>query len=156
MPLAPPAAPLAAHPAAPARPQPVPSPDPSPDPRRARARRGEFFAACYLRLRGYRIIARNLRTPFAEVDLLVRRGRALVLVEVKTLYRPAHSELLVRLSQQRRLARAAAHLAAERGAREVRIDLIVVTVRPGLRPPGIRHLPGAWGGEVIEGPPRGG
>ncbi len=44
---------------------------------------GEARAANYLRLRGYRILERNWRVPVGEIDLIVRRGRALVFVEVK-------------------------------------------------------------------------
>src|SRR5512142_2657709 len=47
-------------------------------------RRGERRAAWFYRLRGYRIVARNERTCDAEVDLVVRRGRTVAIVEVKT------------------------------------------------------------------------
>jgi putative endonuclease len=46
--------------------------------------RGERRAAWFYLLRGYRIVARNLRLAGGEIDLLVRRGRTLVVVEVKT------------------------------------------------------------------------
>lgn len=45
---------------------------------------GEEAAALHLERRGYRILARNYRTGFAEVDLIARRGTTLVFVEVKT------------------------------------------------------------------------
>jgi putative endonuclease len=47
-------------------------------------RRGERRAAWFYRLRGYRIVARNLRLATGEIDLVVRRGRMLVVAEVKT------------------------------------------------------------------------
>ena len=46
-------------------------------------RRSEWLGACYLRLKGYRVLVRNLRLPGGELDLVVRRGRLLVFVEVK-------------------------------------------------------------------------
>ena len=56
--------------------------------RRAQAeRRGrimEKFAALFFLAKGYAIIARRARTPRGEIDLIVRRGNVLVLVEVKT------------------------------------------------------------------------
>jgi putative endonuclease len=47
-------------------------------------RRGERRAAWFYRLRGYSVVARNLRFARGEIDLIVRRGRTLVFVEVKT------------------------------------------------------------------------
>ena len=47
-------------------------------------RRGERRAARVLRRHGYRILARNLRTPTGEVDILAEEGGQTVLVEVKS------------------------------------------------------------------------
>lgn len=57
--------------------------------RRAMAQglRAETLAAFYLRLKGYRILARNLRVAGGEVNMVARRGNVLVFVEVK--YRPS-------------------------------------------------------------------
>ncbi|HEY2828982.1 MAG TPA: YraN family protein [Thermoanaerobaculia bacterium] len=53
------------------------------DPREL-GRRGERRAAWFYRFRGYRIVDRNARSKGGEVDLVVRRGRTLVICEVKT------------------------------------------------------------------------
>ncbi|MDT8442584.1 MAG: YraN family protein [Desulfuromonadales bacterium] len=47
-------------------------------------RRGEEAAAAHLVSLGMKIMARNVRTPVGEVDLVARSGRLLVFVEVKT------------------------------------------------------------------------
>ena len=47
-------------------------------------RRGEQRAAWFYRLRGFAIVARNVRILGGEIDLIVRRGRLLAFVEVKT------------------------------------------------------------------------
>ncbi|HEX9163059.1 MAG TPA: YraN family protein [Thermoanaerobaculia bacterium] len=47
-------------------------------------RAGERRAAWFYRLRGYRIVERNLRLRSGEIDLVVRRGRTVVIAEVKT------------------------------------------------------------------------
>ena len=47
-------------------------------------RLGERRAAWFYLLRGYAIVARNVRLPAGEIDLVVRRGRTLVIAEVKT------------------------------------------------------------------------
>jgi len=55
--------------------------------RRRRADRAgrlaETLCALSLRLRGYRILDRRFRTPVGELDIVARRGRVLVFVEVK-------------------------------------------------------------------------
>ncbi len=108
-----------------------------------RGRQGEALAALLLRLKLYRILARRLRTPFGEIDLVVQNPSGVVcFVEVKA--RPdalkASDAILPR--QQARIARAAAHYLASRpalAAKGARFD--VVSVLPGRMP---RHLRDAW------------
>ena len=45
---------------------------------------GEEQAARYLRRKGYRIVERNFRCRQGEIDLIARKGKYLVFVEVKT------------------------------------------------------------------------
>jgi putative endonuclease len=45
--------------------------------------RGERRALRHYRLRGYRLLAANARTGRYELDLILRRGRRIVVVEVK-------------------------------------------------------------------------
>ncbi|THJ21642.1 MAG: YraN family protein [Nitrospira sp. CG24E] len=44
---------------------------------------GESAAEQYLRRKGYRILARNLRSSVGELDLVAEEGQVLVFVEVK-------------------------------------------------------------------------
>jgi len=46
--------------------------------------RGEAIAAEYLQKKGYKIIERNFRTRFGEIDIVCWDGKILVFVEVKT------------------------------------------------------------------------
>ncbi len=48
-----------------------------------RGRGAETLACWYLRLKGWRILARRARVPGGEVDIVARRGRTLAFVEVK-------------------------------------------------------------------------
>ncbi|MEL7453164.1 MAG: YraN family protein, partial [Pseudomonadota bacterium] len=48
-----------------------------------RGRRGETLAALALQLKGYAILARRVRTPSGEIDLIARRGNLVAFVEVK-------------------------------------------------------------------------
>jgi len=105
-------------------------------------RRGETLAAWYLRLKGYRILERDLRTPVGEIDLVIGRGAIIAFVEVKT--RPTIEEALAALAprQQARIRRAAewylaAHPAAQ--ARALRFDALAVA--PWRIP---RHIIDAW------------
>lgn len=105
--------------------------------------RGETLAAWFLRLKGYRILARRQRTPRGEIDLVAKRGRMIVFVEVKTRKTPAELDLAI---DERRLARgaAAAEILAPRYARngeDIRIDVILTA--PGHWP---RHIENAWMG----------
>ncbi len=43
----------------------------------------ETLALWWLRLKGYRLLARRYRAPGGEIDLIVKRGHAIVAVEVK-------------------------------------------------------------------------
>ena len=47
-------------------------------------RLGEWRARWLYRLRGYRVVERNVRVAGGEIDLVLRRGRTLVIAEVKT------------------------------------------------------------------------
>ena len=106
-------------------------------------RRAEQLAAWWLRLRGWRILARRLRTTAGEVDLVARRGRTLAFVEVKARATAAGAELALDDYRLRRVA-AAAEMLAPRFAREhdiVRIDAMFIV--PGHMP---RHLCDVWRG----------
>jgi putative endonuclease len=45
--------------------------------------RGEAVACRYLAERGWTVLARNFRTPRAEIDIVARRGDLLAFLEVK-------------------------------------------------------------------------
>lgn len=45
---------------------------------------GEEQAENYLLAKGYELVEKNVRTPYGEIDLVVRKGERLYFVEVKT------------------------------------------------------------------------
>lgn len=53
------------------------------DSRRSLCSLGEDLAASHLRAKGMRIISRNWRTRFGELDIVAMQGETLVFVEVK-------------------------------------------------------------------------
>ena len=46
--------------------------------------KGEDYACQYLLQKGYRILKRNFRCRFGEIDIMARDGESLVFIEVKT------------------------------------------------------------------------
>ena len=105
--------------------------------REARGRRGEWLAAWYLRLSGWRILARRVKTPRGEIDLIARRGGVVAFVEVK--WRASAAELDTAIDHYRlRRVAAAAEAVAHRYARAgdlQRIDVLLLA--PGRWP---RHM----------------
>lgn len=96
--------------------------------------RGERRAALHYRLRGYRILGANVRVGGGELDLIVRRGRRLVFVEVKQRARDGFGGPLGAIGpeKRRRVRRAAdAWLAAhpELEGLEVRLEAVAITGR---------------------------
>ncbi len=70
-------------------------------------RRGETLAAWYLRLKGYRIVATRLKTPVGEIDLIARRGRTTIFIEVKARQSAASEAEALEAVNTRRIVRAA-------------------------------------------------
>ena len=109
----------------------------------AAGRRGERIAGWWLRLKGWSILDRRVRTPAGEVDIVARRGKLIAFVEVKS--RATGPELDFAIDQ-RRLARvaAAAEVLMPRYAGpddDIRVDVILLA--PGQMP---RHIENAWVG----------
>jgi putative endonuclease len=107
----------------------------------AAGRRGERIAGWWLRLKGWRILDRRVRTPAGEVDLVAKRGALIAFVEVKT--RRTSGELDLAIDQRRlaRVAAAAEYLMARyaTAGEDIRVDVLLVA--PGQVP---RHLENAW------------
>ena len=93
-----------------------------------RGRRAETLAVWWLRLRGYRILARRVRTPVGEIDLIVRRGRTLVFVEVKARPDTASAMGAITEAGKRRISRASNLLLARYGrdCEVARIDAVLI------------------------------
>ncbi len=94
--------------------------------------RGEDLAADWYRRHGYRVVDRNWRCAIGEIDLVLRRGRLLVVAEVKARKSGAFGgpALAVTPLKQQRLRRlAAAWLAEHRVGRrvDVRFDVVAIT-----------------------------
>lgn len=60
----------------------------SDDPRRRLGYAGEQLAADHLARRGFRILERNFRTRWGELDIIATNGRSIVFCELKYLRAP--------------------------------------------------------------------
>jgi putative endonuclease len=113
----------------------------SADPRHRLGAEGEKAAREFLETAGYRFIARNVTTPFGELDLVMRDGECLVVVEVKvvkSIY-ALPAKLQVNREKQKHLRNATLfYIKSKRWTKSVRID---VMGRNGGQP--FEHIKGA-------------
>lgn len=100
------------------------------DARKEVGRAGERIAAHFLERKGFRIIGRNYRRPWGEIDVIAEKNNVVRFVEVKTVsresdyYRP---EELVDARKLRKLARTAnLYMENMRDDREFQIDVVGV------------------------------
>jgi len=94
--------------------------------------RGERIAARHYRLHGYRILGANVRSGGYELDLIARRGRRLVFVEVKerACDRFGGGVAAVNAEKRRRVRRAAAswlQAHPETASLEIRFEVVSVS-----------------------------
>jgi putative endonuclease len=111
---------------------------------RRAGRRGEVLSALWLMAKGYRILGFRLQTPQGEIDLLVRKGAVLAVVEVKLRTSKLLALEAVGARQRQRLRRAGESYAAQRPELQnasIRLDLLALA--PGRLP---CHIPDAWFG----------
>jgi putative endonuclease len=116
-------------------------------PQRSIGESGEDIAAAYLQGLGFRILTRNYRKRFGEIDIVAEEGDALVFVEVKTRTSTAFGSPLeaVDIRKQRRMARAALDYLGSRKqhGRSARFDVVAVSLRSN-GPARIEHVRNAF------------
>lgn len=101
---------------------------------------GEKIAAFYLRLKGYKVLEHRFKTPVGEIDLLVRRGKTLVAIEVKTRNTLEAASMALTSFQQRRIERTLLYyLAGKSSPLDLRFDVVLIS--PWKWP---CHIQGAW------------
>lgn len=91
--------------------------------------RSELWAALFLRLKLYRIVARRVKTPMGEIDLVAERGRVTVFVEVKARAFSHQEGEAMEAVNTRRIVRASEHYLARNPrltGRDLRFDVIFV------------------------------
>ena len=123
----------------------------SADPRQHLGRTGEDLALAHLERLGYALVARNHRTRWGEIDLVVHDGQTLVFVEVKTRratgsgrgpWEALHDR---KRAQVRRMAAAfLAEVEDRPRAVDLRFDAVGVVIDARGRLVALDHLEGAF------------
>ena len=94
---------------------------------------GEETAAEFLTQRGYEILARNIRTPYGEIDVIAKQNDIIIFVEVKT--RTSNTmglpEESITPRKREHMLAAADHYAAENKIDHWQIDVIAIEGKPG-------------------------
>ena len=128
-------------------------------PRPALGRAGERRARLFYRLRGFSIVGSNIHLAAGELDLVARRGKLLVIVEVKTRQSESGGEGYERVDAKKRLrlVRCAEQLVTSRrelAGLQIRYDIISIrytgwrfVIRhfaDAFRPVADAHSPWKW------------
>lgn len=97
---------------------------------------GEETAVRYVTKRGYEVIARNVRTPYGEIDIIAQRGDIVIFIEVKTLtssknFLPEHQ---ITARKREHMLHAAQYYAAEHAIDRWQIDVIAIEGKPQNEP----------------------
>jgi len=97
---------------------------------------GEQVAVDWLLERGYQIVARNIRTPYGEIDIIAKQVDVSVFIEVKTLissknFFPEHN---ITARKREHMLACAEHYASKNEIDHWQIDVIAIEGKPGTQP----------------------
>ncbi len=103
---------------------------------------GEKIAAEYLQKRGYILVDKNVRTPYGEIDLILRLDEIIIFAEVKTRTstRYGYPEEAITQKKQQHMLESAAFYAQEHGIDHWQIDALAVEGKPANKNPKITHF----------------
>ncbi|MCS7206628.1 MAG: YraN family protein [Dehalococcoidia bacterium] len=119
-------------------------------PRLALGQRSEHLARRFLEAQGWSTYARNYRTPWGEIDLVMWDGAVLVLVEVRARRSRAFGSPEESLTHRKRmhLLRSAQQVVHDLGfSGDWRVDLVTVSWEKGT-PPILTHFPAILEGDA--------
>ena len=105
--------------------------------KRAQGASGEDSAAAFLQRHGYRILQRNFRCRFAEIDIIAEQDRTICFIEVKSRSsdRAGSAAEAVNAAKQQRIARAAQVYLQQQGMADcpARFDVVAISAAGGRR-----------------------
>jgi len=105
------------------------------DTRKVLGARGEDLAVRYLKKKGYKVIERNYRCQWGEIDLVAREGDTLVFVEIKSRSSSGFGlpqDAVNRFKQNKLIEVARAYVAERRLTEDItmRFDVVAVQLTP--------------------------
>jgi len=106
-----------------------------------KGRRAETIAVWYLRLKGYRILAKRVRTRAGEIDIVARHGDTLVFVEVKARATLDSGVIALHPAARRRIEAASRVLAPHYAGHCTTTRIDAVLIRPWALPV---HMVAIW------------
>ena len=113
-----------------------------PNPTHNKGLLAEWRARAHLRMKGYRIMGKRLRTPVGEIDILARKKNTWIIVEVKYRADKDTAHNAITQNQQTRLIKASQWVMMEYNLNQdtpFRFDAILLWGR--FR---IKHIKNAW------------
>lgn len=116
----------------------------------SKGRAGEEFAARTLEKLGYRILARNVHSPYGEIDLVAQRDDVICFVEVKTRREGAMvsgAQAVGKVKQIRIIKTALVYLQEHPSGLQPRFDVFSVVTRGG-KAAGYDYITGAFDSEA--------
>lgn len=85
----------------------------------------EHIAACYLAFIGYKVLAKRWRTYGGEADIVAKKGKVIVIAEVKFRRRKEAAAYSITPRQQARLMRSGEYALSRFGGESVRFDAML-------------------------------
>jgi putative endonuclease len=93
-------------------------------------RKGEALAVSYLEKHGYKVLEKNFRCPWGEIDIIARDHDELVFIEVKTRKsnEMGYPEEAVDAKKQRKISQVAAHYLMQKNIihESIRFDVVAI------------------------------
>ncbi|MCX6806997.1 MAG: YraN family protein [Candidatus Berkelbacteria bacterium] len=100
---------------------------------------GEDLATLFLQKKGFKILGRNIRLKFGEIDILAQDNKDIVLVEVKTKTGDQYGEPVDEIDffKKKKLWQLARALSQKYPDKNIRIDVISVKIQKEVK---IEHI----------------
>ena len=111
-----------------------------------RGQAGERLALGFLKKKGFRILKKNYRNTFGEIDIVAEEKGQLVFVEVRTLksWQRHLPEETVGPKKQQKISRTAMAYIQEKGWEDRPARFDVIAVKASDQEPAIHHIPNAF------------